>query len=284
MASWGPPGPLLGASWALLGPSWNPIGPLLGLSWAILGQSWGHLEASETHRKRKGENAKHRGFRQVFEGLWLLGGFLGRLEGHLEFKRGLKASKACECSPHVPRLLGSSCRRPICLYRTRYTIVWGNRAPLLWPCTPSTLRSHVLLIFFVVVLCLFIARILGTCTFFGIPLLASCSPCHFRLGRGAGYILWLALAIVPLFYGALRWTAIPGVLPIAPSSLRGSEPGHGLTCEAQGLVDGRVGKLVYSTAMGHCAPTYHRNAPSGNKLVDSFADPVTDGRVSDYRA
>ena len=94
MASWGPPGPLLGTSWALLGPSWNPIGPLLGLSWAILGQSWGHLEASETHRTRKGENAKHRGFLQVFEGLWLLGGFLGRLEGHLEFKRGSKGEQS----------------------------------------------------------------------------------------------------------------------------------------------------------------------------------------------
>ena len=36
MASWGPLGPLLGVSWALLGPSWSPLGALLGLSWAIL--------------------------------------------------------------------------------------------------------------------------------------------------------------------------------------------------------------------------------------------------------
>ena len=32
----GPPGALLGLSWALLGPSWGPQGPLLGLSGAIL--------------------------------------------------------------------------------------------------------------------------------------------------------------------------------------------------------------------------------------------------------
>ena len=39
VASWGPLGPLLGRSWALLGPSWASLGPVLGLSWAILGPS-----------------------------------------------------------------------------------------------------------------------------------------------------------------------------------------------------------------------------------------------------
>ena len=76
-ASWGPLGALLGRSWArlgaLLGPSWGPLGP-----------SWSHLEASEAHRKRKGEKAKNIDFLVVFEGCWPLGGLLGRLLGHLK--------------------------------------------------------------------------------------------------------------------------------------------------------------------------------------------------------
>ena len=49
-ASWAHLGPVLGPSWALLGASWGhlvPIlghlGPILGSSWAILGSSWGHV-------------------------------------------------------------------------------------------------------------------------------------------------------------------------------------------------------------------------------------------------
>ena len=37
----------MGPSWTLLGPSWGSLGP-----------SWSHIEASEAHRKRKGEKAK----------------------------------------------------------------------------------------------------------------------------------------------------------------------------------------------------------------------------------
>ena len=39
VAPWGPLRPLLGRSWALLGPYWASLGPVLGLSWAILGPS-----------------------------------------------------------------------------------------------------------------------------------------------------------------------------------------------------------------------------------------------------
>ena len=39
IAYWGRLEALLGASWAILGPSWGPFGPFLGLSWAILGPS-----------------------------------------------------------------------------------------------------------------------------------------------------------------------------------------------------------------------------------------------------
>ena len=95
--SWGALGALLGALGAVLGLSWAPLGALLGhleailrprkvigsekarkqktllflrclkdvcllgassgRSWSPLGPSWGHLEASEAHRKRKGEKA-----------------------------------------------------------------------------------------------------------------------------------------------------------------------------------------------------------------------------------
>ena len=53
-----PPGPLLGRSWGALGRSWGRLGALLGPSWGPLGPSWSHLEASDGHRKRKGEKAK----------------------------------------------------------------------------------------------------------------------------------------------------------------------------------------------------------------------------------
>ena len=42
-----------------LGRSWGFLGALLGPSWGLLGPSWSHLEASEAHRKRKGEEAKN---------------------------------------------------------------------------------------------------------------------------------------------------------------------------------------------------------------------------------
>ena len=48
--SWEGLGPLLGASWpllglscALLGRSWDALGALLGCSWALLGRSWAPL-------------------------------------------------------------------------------------------------------------------------------------------------------------------------------------------------------------------------------------------------
>ena len=53
-----PPGPLLGRSWSALGRSWGRLGALLGPSWGPLGPSWSHLEASDGHRKRKGEKPK----------------------------------------------------------------------------------------------------------------------------------------------------------------------------------------------------------------------------------
>ena len=53
------------ASWSLLGTSrgvkmisWGRLGALLGLSWGPLGPSWSHLEASESHHKRKGDKAE----------------------------------------------------------------------------------------------------------------------------------------------------------------------------------------------------------------------------------
>ena len=49
LASWAPPGGLLGASWRHLGASWERLGSVLGASWGVLGHlgsSWsvlGHL-------------------------------------------------------------------------------------------------------------------------------------------------------------------------------------------------------------------------------------------------
>merc|ERR1712023_543263 len=57
-----PPGPLLGRPWSALGRSWGRLGALLGPSWGPLGPSWSHLEASDGHRKRKGEKANTTGF------------------------------------------------------------------------------------------------------------------------------------------------------------------------------------------------------------------------------
>ena len=45
IASWAPLGALLGRFWALLGPSWASLGPLLGLSWGRLGGLLGRLGA-----------------------------------------------------------------------------------------------------------------------------------------------------------------------------------------------------------------------------------------------
>ena len=57
-------------SWANLGPSRAPLG-------GPLGPSWGHLEASEAHRKRKGENAKNIEKQLLILTYWgPLGGFL----------------------------------------------------------------------------------------------------------------------------------------------------------------------------------------------------------------
>ena len=72
-----PLGPLLGRSWGALGRSWAVLGPLLGPSWGPRGQSWSHLEASEAHRKRKGDKANTIDFLQAFEGGLPLGGLLG---------------------------------------------------------------------------------------------------------------------------------------------------------------------------------------------------------------
>ena len=58
-----PLGPLLRRSWSALGRSWGRLGALLGLSWGPLGPSRSHLEASDGHRKRKGEKAKNIDFR-----------------------------------------------------------------------------------------------------------------------------------------------------------------------------------------------------------------------------
>ena len=54
-----PLGALLGRSWSALGRSWGRLGALLGPSWGPLGQYWSHLEASDGHRKRKGEKAEN---------------------------------------------------------------------------------------------------------------------------------------------------------------------------------------------------------------------------------
>ena len=121
-ASWGPlggllgpPGRLLGPSWrpsikkrvdflvslrrslqmGLLGPSWGDLG--LGLSWGSLGPSWGHLEASEAHRKRKGDNANISGcFQDLEEGVWRLGGLLGGRLGPLKPSWG-GVGASCRC-------------------------------------------------------------------------------------------------------------------------------------------------------------------------------------------
>ena len=66
-------GALLGRSWAALGRSWGRPGALWGPFWGPLGPSWSHLEASDGHRKRKGEKANIIDFLKVFEGFWLLG-------------------------------------------------------------------------------------------------------------------------------------------------------------------------------------------------------------------
>ena len=60
-----------------MGPSWIPLG-------ALLGNIGGNHEASESHRKRKGENAQHYGFLKVLGRFWLLGEVLGGLGEHLK--------------------------------------------------------------------------------------------------------------------------------------------------------------------------------------------------------
>ena len=67
----GPQMSLLGPSWGDLGRSWGRLGGLLGPSWGSLGPSWGHLEASEAHRKRKGD------FLSVWGRSWPLGSSVG---------------------------------------------------------------------------------------------------------------------------------------------------------------------------------------------------------------
>ena len=54
-----PLGLLLRRSWSALGRSWGRLGALLGLSWGPHGPSWSCLEASEGHRKRKGETSQN---------------------------------------------------------------------------------------------------------------------------------------------------------------------------------------------------------------------------------
>ena len=46
------------ASWGALGTLVGALGAVLGLYWASLGALLGNLEASDGHRKRKGETAK----------------------------------------------------------------------------------------------------------------------------------------------------------------------------------------------------------------------------------
>ena len=58
-----------------------------------LGPSCIHLEASDGHRKRKGEKANINSCLKMFEGFWLLRGFSGELFGPMEPSRGgLRAS------------------------------------------------------------------------------------------------------------------------------------------------------------------------------------------------
>eukprot|EP00959_Pyramimonas_sp_CCMP1952_P113945 2382688-Pyramimonas_sp.AAC.1 len=92
MASLGPLGPVLGASWALSGPSWGRLG-------AVSGPSCGHHEGQDVHRKRKSEKPQHFDFLKAFEGFMAywggclrgsrstrnpLGAVLGRLGGMSE--------------------------------------------------------------------------------------------------------------------------------------------------------------------------------------------------------
>ena len=102
---------LLDPSWSALGRSWGRLGALLGLSWGLLGPSWSHLEASEGHRKRKGEKAKNTDFLQVFDGFWLLGwppwearkplgAVLGRSWGLLEHL-GSHLERSCAILSHL---------------------------------------------------------------------------------------------------------------------------------------------------------------------------------------
>ena len=80
----GPSKSLLGCSWSALGCSWGRLGDLSNLSWDPLGQSWSHLEASDGHRKRTGDDAESSVVPQMFERVWPLRGLIGELFGHLE--------------------------------------------------------------------------------------------------------------------------------------------------------------------------------------------------------
>eukprot|EP00959_Pyramimonas_sp_CCMP1952_P062238 1301134-Pyramimonas_sp.AAC.1 len=68
----GPLRALWGALGALLGPCWAPLG-------ALFGNLFGRLGASQSHRKRKGENDSNIDFLAVVEPFWPLGWVLGRL-------------------------------------------------------------------------------------------------------------------------------------------------------------------------------------------------------------
>ena len=75
---------LVRRSWGGLGRSWGRHGALLGPSWGCLGPFSGHVQASEAHRKRKGEDARIIEIPLVLEGGWPLGGLLRKLFSHLE--------------------------------------------------------------------------------------------------------------------------------------------------------------------------------------------------------
>ena len=79
----GPKNLFVGPSWGALGHFWDRIGALLGPSWGPLGPFWSYLEASEAHRKRKGEKATTIDVRYVFKDLGF-GRILGGLRGHFE--------------------------------------------------------------------------------------------------------------------------------------------------------------------------------------------------------
>ena len=67
----------MGQSWAILRTSLNPLGVLMGHRGAI-------LEPEEPIGREKARRQKHVEKHNGFEGIWPLGGLLGKLGGHLE--------------------------------------------------------------------------------------------------------------------------------------------------------------------------------------------------------